>query len=248
MKNNLNYGFKDFTTKNYKKLLKIAKNNFSFNTFTDFDKNKEFILWRHDVDFSVHRARKLAGIEAVEKIRATYFLHLHSGFYNLFEKEVRDLVLEIIKLGHEIGLHFDPDFYDLADEKSLERSLLFEEEIVRKIFKIKLKAFSFHNPGNKTLRFGKYVYAGMVNVYADYFRKNVTYVSDSNGYWRFDTLEDVLKGAEKKRLQVLTHPGWWQDKEMPPRERIKRCIEGRALKTASKYDYLMKKNRRKNIR
>jgi len=37
------------------------------------------------------------------------------------------------------------------------------------------------------------------------------------------------------RLQVLTHPAWWQDEPMSPMARVNRCIDGRAEKTRRKY-------------
>jgi hypothetical protein len=66
---------------------------------------------RHDVDFSVHRSYALAKIEAEEGVHSTYFLWPHCKYYNLFEEEIVEIVDKIIELGHDIGLHFDYDFY-----------------------------------------------------------------------------------------------------------------------------------------
>jgi hypothetical protein len=35
---------------------------------------------------------------------------------------------------------------------------------------------------------------------------------------------------------VLTHPGWWQEVAMPPRQRVFRCVFGRAKATMRGYD------------
>ena len=80
------------TYENYKNLLQIAKNNFVFRSFTELNKNDNYIIWRHDVDFSMHSARNLAIIEAEEGIKSTYFLNIHSEFYNLMEKEIANCV------------------------------------------------------------------------------------------------------------------------------------------------------------
>jgi hypothetical protein len=76
---------------------------------------------------------------------------------------------------------------------------------------------------------------GMLNVYSSYFQKNVPYVSDSNGYWRFKRLKEVLTSATEPCLQVLTHPEWWQEKLMSPKEKVWRCIDGRAESTKALY-------------
>ncbi len=38
------------------------------------------MLWRHDVDHSLNRAYRLAEIEEEFGIKATYFIHIQSGF------------------------------------------------------------------------------------------------------------------------------------------------------------------------
>ena len=47
----------------------------------------------------------------------------------------------------------------------------------------------------------------MINAYAKYFKDNVEYCSDSNGYWRHQRLENFLNNKHDK-IQVLTHPVW----------------------------------------
>ena len=65
------------------------------------------VLWRHDVDVSMHRAARLAEIEAERGAVATYFVNPRSAFYNLLEPEIEVLLRRIRSLAHEIGLHFD---------------------------------------------------------------------------------------------------------------------------------------------
>ena len=99
------YNFSDFTEKHYVTLIKLAKKKYLFEPFTT-KTDEPHVLWRHDIDSSVHRALKLAKIEKKLGVKSTYFLRLHSEWYNLFEKEVYDKINDIIKLGHYIGLHF----------------------------------------------------------------------------------------------------------------------------------------------
>src|SRR5947208_126656 len=99
--------FSDFTETSYKNLLKIAQSEYRFSRYINRLEGKH-VLWRHDIDFSMHRALRLAQLEKEAGVISTYFLYPHSLFYNFLSRSVIDLVLKIIELGHDIGLHFDP--------------------------------------------------------------------------------------------------------------------------------------------
>jgi len=241
------YHFNDFTSENYGKLIRLAKKNYVFRNFHNFNENEKFVIWRHDIDISLHRSLALAKIEAEEKVQATYFVLLHSEFYNLLEKENTDLLIDIRNLGHEIGLHFDAHYYNIQNESDLEFYLRFEKEFLEKLFQIEVKSFSFHITNAFTMSCQKEKYADMLNVYASYFQDEVGYCSDSNGYWRFRRLEDVLSQAQDTRLQVLTHPSLWQDVAMSPRQRVLRCVEGRAKKTMQWHHQTLQKYGREDI-
>jgi hypothetical protein len=228
--------FSDFTFAEFRKLIRVAKQNYIFRNFIDFNRDERYILWRHDVDFSMHAARKIAQIEHEEGIKSTFFLLLHSDFYNLFDKESRDCVREIISLGHEIGLHFDSFYYSITAENQLQKFLSREKRILEELFEHEIAVFSFHNTTPFTMNCKEWSYANMINVYADYFQKNVEYCSDSNGYWRFERLENVLVEAKPSCLQVLTHPVWWVSEPMSPRNRVLKCLSDHFERSLKKYD------------
>lgn len=224
----MDYYFEDFTRKNYKDLIALALNKYTFITFDELSSNaSNKMLWRHDIDFSMHSALKLAEIEAEMGVRANYFILPHSEFYNIFEKEVTDILLKIKELGHNIGLHFDSHYYGITSESNLARFLLKEKELFLGIFDVEIGAFSFHNTTDFTMSCEKESYAGLINVYAQSIKRNYAYCSDSNGYWKYRRLKDFLLDDSIIDAQVLTHPGWWQDEVMSPFERIKRCLKGR---------------------
>jgi hypothetical protein len=247
----VNYYFDDFTENEYRKLLRIAEANWTLICYADYKKPGKVCLWRHDLDLSVHRGYRLAQIEAEEGIKATYFVHLHSRFYNPLECEVADLILAICNLGHDLGLHFDPIFYAsrLKCDDDLQAFLKFEQQFLAETFQTDIQVFSVHNPdvGN-SLKLDQDEIAGMINIYGGYFKQHYGYCSDANGYWRFRRLRDVLEAAEDEKLHVLTHPGWWVPEPMSPRARVARCIEGRGAKTAMRYDQSLAGAGRENIR
>jgi len=237
--NRIKYRFDDFTHQHYKVLLETAKSHYSFHTFNEESLKMEFrtIFWRHDVDFSVHEALNLAKAESEAGVKATYFLLLHSEFYNLFETSVKKMIMQIIGMGHKIGVHFDPIFYNITSEQELEKWLYFEKQILETIFDVKVGVFSFHNPTPEMLKFDGWSYSGMINTYAKGIKEQIAYCSDSNGHWRFKRLFDVLSIEKPERLQVLTHPEWWTEKVMSPKEKVWRCIDKRAEKNKLAYKH-----------
>ncbi len=247
MTNAERYHFADFTRDNYRRLLRLAAERYVFRTFADFDRGERFVIWRHDVDCSMHGALKFARIEADEGVRATYFVDFHSEFYNLLEREISNGVQAIARLGHAVGLHFDSHYYDVQDEGRLERLVDLEKRLVEQLFERECAAVSFHISTPFTESCRRERYAGLINANAEYFKSEVGYCSDSNGYWRFRRLQDVLTAAADERLQVLTHPELWQEQVMSPRQRIDRCIEGRAASTRRWYAEVLAKAGRVNV-
>ena len=236
----------DFTVNGYRELLVIAKKHYEFASYRAIPWGKRFILWRHDCDFSINRAHAIARIEAAEGVRATYFLNPHSEFYNLFEKKQNRLVLEILEMGHEIGLHFDADFHDISGEVALNEKIGMEAALFEQLYDVRPSAFSFHNPIAVHLSCEAETYSGLVNCYSRRFKAEVPYCSDSNGYWRFRRLQDVLKEGKDPCLQILTHPDWWQEVAMPPRQRVFRSVYGRAASALHYYDSSLELNDRPN--
>ncbi len=237
----------DFTVDAYQELVVLAKERYVFACYDDIPWGRQFVLWRHDCDYSLNRAFTLAGIEAAIGVRATYFLNPHSEFYSLFERSQHRLVRDIIGMGHQIGLHFDANFHDMPDEESLADQVDNEAALLERLFDVRPVAFSFHNPLASHLRCEEDSYGGLVNCYSRRFKTEVPYCSDSNGYWRFRRLRDVLAQATDPCLQVLTHPGWWQNCEMPPRQRIFRSAYGRARATMTHYDAVISAHGRENL-
>ena len=226
----------DFTEAAYRDLIQLAKRRYRFLAFDDYrDAPPGSLLWRHDIDFSVHRALALARIEADDGVRSTFFVNLHSRFYNALEPEIAELVREIVALNHNLGLHFDPSFY-AARPKPLEEALERERALLEDVFEAPVRSFSFHNPALEGWADERDEIAGMVNAYGAYLRGHYVYRSDSHGRWGEPPLTEMLEAAEAERLHVLTHPEWWVPEPMGPRERVSRCIEGRAAAQHARYD------------
>jgi hypothetical protein len=241
--------FDDFTESSYARLLTLARDRYSFASFTSQPESRH-VLWRHDVDYSVHRALRLAEMEADAGVHSTYFLYPHSQFYNLLSSLVLPKALQIFELGHDLGLHFDPTFYGkgLGRDHFLDR-VESERKLLADLVGVSPVAVSFH-------LFGVLeepppdddIVSGLVNAYGKTIKSDYGYCSDSNGVWRHERLFDVIERAEHDRLHVLTHPEWWTPAAMAPRARIQRCLDGQAAAVGDYYDDLTDSYGRPNIR
>lgn len=234
--------FSNFTFGAYARLLEKAAERYRFIRFGDDTDVHECALWRHDIDFSPHRALAMAEVEAELGLTATYFVQLTSPFYNVFESGISTRLKQISRLGHEIGIHFEPAGRDLHERLS------FEAKTLSVTLDVPVRVFSLHNPTvHDTVQFDNREVAGLVNASASAWRRAFAYCSDSNGLWRYRTLAEVIEDPESKFIYALTHPEWWQDQAMPPRVRIDRCIAGRAAYCDSYYDGLLEQHGRPNI-
>jgi hypothetical protein len=230
------YVASEFTLLAYERLLMLANKRFKFKSYTQVQDCTDFIVWRHDIDLSLDQALKLARLEKKHDIQSTYFLHLHNEFYNVLDVNSGMIIREIIALGHHIGLHFDVQHYTIQSCEALSHWLLFEKNILETLFLTPVEVFSFHNTTDYSMTLEAYRYAGMINTYSRYFKQEVAYCSDSNGYWRYRKLKDVLMDESVRQLQVLTHPGWWTEDELKPREKIKQYASMRCDLTINNYD------------
>ena len=238
---------RDFSVDAYRQLVSLVLASYLPVNYRSLPWGKRFVLWRHDCDYSLNRALVLAGIEAEMGLRSTFFVNPHCEFYNLLESSQIALVKELIQLGHDVGLHFDAAFYATASEDELHKQVTCEADLLEQFLGVRPAAFSFHNPSAFHLTCEADTYGGLINCYSKRFKTEVPYCSDSNGYWRFRRLFDVLSEASDPCLQVLTHPGWWQEKPMPSRQRIFRSVYGRASATMRLYDQSLTEHGRENL-
>jgi len=236
----------DFTEAAYRELVRQAGARYQFLSFGEAAAATGGVLWRHDIDVSVHRALALARIEQAEQARATYFVYLHSRFYNALEDGIVDRLKQIVMMGHDLGIHFDSRF--TPEAMSMSEAIAAERDVLARAVGADVRAVSFHDPDVAGVSISEAnEVAGLINAYGAAIKDRFAYGSDSNGYWRFRPLRDVIAEG-RPLLQVLTHPEWWVPEPMAPRARIARAIDGRAAYMASKYDSALADAGRENVR
>jgi hypothetical protein len=131
-------------------------------------------------------------------------------------------VTEIIKLGHNIGLHYDQGF-DLKRNISIEETsnlIIDEASWLEKTFKISVDAVSFHQPSSIIFQ-EKINCVYRVNTYDKELLSKFSYISDSNRTCPLLKTEFGPKSNPQQKnlkkfidswsqnVQLLIHPMWW---------------------------------------
>jgi peptidoglycan/xylan/chitin deacetylase (PgdA/CDA1 family) len=166
-------------------MLKVLANQHKTIRYTEIQDCKTFVLWRHDCDMSLNRARAVAELDAQYGVRSTFFILPHSEFYNVLELSQTRLVREIINFGHDIGLHLDVNFHrGTQNVFNFEKAIEQDTKLLEDLAETKIDSFSFHNPTPEILEFDASEYSGLINCYSKEIRETIDYASDSNGYWR----------------------------------------------------------------
>ena len=164
----------DFTTEQYREILQLARLKYNFISYENIPFGERFLLWRHDCDYSLNRAFKLAEIEKEEGVVSTYFINPHCEFYNLLETTQAKLVEHILGMGHSLGLHFDAEFHETGSKAELEEQIAFEASMLEHFFGVKPFTFSFHNPDEALLTYEDETYGGLLNCYSKKFNNFFT--------------------------------------------------------------------------
>ncbi|MEO6890425.1 MAG: hypothetical protein ABI456_13655 [Ktedonobacteraceae bacterium] len=210
-----------FSEKDYRALLSaFSSAGYAFCSFEEIHQRlrerQSFVVLRHDIDISLHLALKIARIEHEQGIRATYFVTLHSPFYNTLSRSNAEHMAQLHLWGHQIALHVDQTAY----EGDFAKALLEIKALAQFYPYINTQLASLHSPINLE-QMPLAAFKELHNVYGSIFNKDMTYLSDSTGRWRFGHPLDSEAFKARKPIQLLTHPIWWtQDGEMA-RQKLK---------------------------
>ena len=200
-----------FTLQHYEECLKLAQSKgYSFLTMSDWaktPKGEKKIVLRHDIDHDLLLSLNLARIEKKLGIKATYFVRLHAKGYHAFSLQGYSILKEILKMGHELGLHHDCDFADLFSEDP-KKFLKRDKDIFENMIGEKVNGLSSHEPNKSKflIQDGNLKEFGFTyQAYSDIFLKKMKYISDSSSRWREGCMHEWM-AREEPRLCTLTIP------------------------------------------
>jgi len=201
----------DFTYDWYVQLINTLKDNgYCFSNYLNYKRYNKTVILRHDVDFSLEKAREIAKLEHENNVKSTFFVLLSTNFYNIFSKESNEIIKELMSLGHHIGLHFDEKRYGISNKEELDYWIHRESQILSYALGKEVKVVSMHRPSKWVLQ-NNIQFKDIINSYSKEFFSNFKYLSDSRMHWRENVVE-IIKSRSYNRLHILTHPFWYSDK------------------------------------
>jgi len=191
-----------FTYDHYiKTCLRYKEEGYVFKSLNENKKGKS--IWMvHDCDLFLENSLEMATIENKEGIFSTFFVRLGARSYNPFNKYYLNIIEEIIRLGHDVGLHYERVFISETVEKDVKRQINLFKNLLNK----KIVNFNIHEPTREKIDISKILPEVNRCYNSDYF-KNVKYISDSGARWREGCFSSHINSYEK--ILVSTHPTWW---------------------------------------
>ncbi len=187
-----------FKYKELRKFYNEIKKRGKVELFKNWNEEKVFLI-RHDVDFDIKLAHNMASIENELGIVSTYFILTTCHSYNVLSEQNRKMLSEMVDMGHEIGLHFDPTLYT----KNLDSFVDKEAAILSLACGTEVKSISLHNPSIH----GQYpLFNNYINAYDPAFFSDKNYISDSCFGFRGKNPFEFIDGIENSMIQVLLHP------------------------------------------
>lgn len=225
-----------FTEVEYRKLIEtFLRSGYSFELFDGRYSAEKTVFLRHDIDFSMEYAYKVATIDQSLGVSSTFFVLPNSELYNLYSKRSFNLVNEIIEMGHDVCLHVDLD-------------ILNKLEMVAACFQMyyphaKANVISLHQPGKMPPNYC--LPKGVIDVYSSRFFSEIEYASDSGGEWKYECPLYRPAFRRKESFQLLTHPIWWMVPGVDRNHVIYRLIDeihNNAMQTLGQFRFMQEQN------
>lgn len=203
-----------FTIDGYIYLLTLLKEKeYKITNYSNWERYDKCVILRHDVDFDMSKALLIAQTEYDYGVESVFFVLLTSNFYNIHSSVNKRMIKQIQKMGHTIGLHFDEMAYpeDVGNADRITDRIKKEIDILSEALETDVMVYSYHRP-TKTILDSDIRISGVINSYERLFFKEFKYLSDSRMHWREPVL-DIINQGNFSRMQILTHPFWYRDKE-----------------------------------
>ncbi|HEY1352702.1 MAG TPA: hypothetical protein VGF67_24070 [Ktedonobacteraceae bacterium] len=198
------------------------------------------LFLRHDIKCSLSKALRMAEIEHESGLPATYMVQGDSPLYTLIGRQARIYLMELVQMGHEVGLHFDlahetrrcTSYLRLAESEIHTACERIEQIICRPV-----RSVSFQR-AIPLLFGGPLLINGRINADAGELRSWC--LSDSGGDWHDAHPLEHLARPCAAVLQVIVHPIWWSDEHALAPQRLQEFFEmatrEKAVQEASIFD------------
>jgi len=170
-------------------------------------KTERRIYLRHDVDYSLEMALRLAEVNAELGIRGTFCVLLRSQVYNLLSDRSLSVLEKMAALGQNLGLHASLPL-TLPDDGAVEARIRADFECVQYNCSLVDAVCSWHNPTPEIL--DRYLASprvgGLVNAYSASFFREIPYYSDSNMRHSVEDFMRLVGEGGSACMHLLLHP------------------------------------------
>lgn len=222
----------------YRKILKDIKTSGKLMDYKDALSADKFLILRHDVEFSLERAYRMAQIEEEEGVSASYFVQITNNAYNALSMQNRKLIKEISCMGHRIGLHYHLN--GITDPLKTRDGIRDQIRIMAEMCDMSIDRFSIHRPVREVY-YNSIPIEGIINAYSPEFftlteegeelkEENlmVKYIADSKHRWNYG-YPDTNTFRCNKKIQLLIHPDFWSDEGFDAKENFEKLIRENTL-------------------
>ncbi len=202
----------------YRKIIKDVKKTGKHMSYAEAQGKPEFVIMRHDIEFSIERAYALSMVESEEKFHSTYFVQLTNDSYNAISGRGMKLLRDMAERGHSIGLHYHA--HGQTDRVLVRDGVRDELRILSEALGRKVDCYSFHRP-KKEIYYYDISIPGTFNAYSREFftyaedvteetKLDVKYISDSKHRWNYG-YPDYETLMKYPKVQLLIHPFSWTE-------------------------------------
>jgi len=200
----------------YKQIIRDIKATGKAMSYADAIGKDEFVIMRHDIEFSIERAYNLSLVESKEDFTSTYFVQITNNSYNAFSKKAADMLKDMSARGHIIGLHYHLN--GQLDPVLVRDGVRDQLRIMSEMLGLDVNSYSFHRPMKEVYYYNISI-PYTINAYSKEFftfsenvkeddELDVKYIADSKHRWNygFPDYETLMK---YKKIQLLIHPFSW---------------------------------------
>lgn len=235
----------EFSLDGYQNLLRLISDKFQVLNFSQSrDQLKkdlhitDICCLRHDVDYCLESALKMAMLENKLNVSSSYFFLVDSNYYNILSKRSCEIITHIGQLGHEIGLHFDISNYEELQHRKM---VSFFVNCLELASQKKINAVSYHNPGAIGLENLLLTdqYEGLYNTYCKNFNNAFHYISDSLCRFRDPQIFEKIDKKFFKNIHLLIHPIWWSESEKTRDQKIQGVFDMKLKAFMAEYQEIL---------
>lgn len=205
-----------FSYDDYRVIIDIIRASGRGKKYSEAYGSDDFVIMRHDVEYSVERAYDLSCVESEMGFTSTWFFQITNNTYNPFSRVSGNMIRKMREAGHVIGLHYALD--GETDVEKVRRQIPEHLNVMSEMMGFKVDTFSIHRPPAWALA-ADFKYSGILNAYQDDFftyaedvgedsELEVKYMSDANHIWRYG-YPDENSILNHRKVQILTHPFAW---------------------------------------